>query len=66
MATTVVEKLHSEQDGSDRFHKLFRRYEARTRKGVADGYLFFNDDQIIEHTIKMALWHLKMEQEVKQ
>jgi hypothetical protein len=65
MATVAVESLY-DSDRLDRLYKLFRRYEARTWKGVENGHLFFNADQIIKHAGKMARWHLKMEEQERQ
>jgi hypothetical protein len=47
--------------GLDRLYKLFLRYEKRTRQGVEDGFLFFNEDQVVAHAGKMARWHLGTE-----
>jgi hypothetical protein len=67
MATAVVgkEKLQGKRDKQDlnRLYKLFRRYETRAIQGVKDGHLFFNQEQIIQHAGKMAMWHLKTEAE---
>lgn len=49
------------QVGLNRLYKLFLRYEERTRQGVADGFLFFNEDQVIQHAGKLAHWHLESE-----
>jgi hypothetical protein len=40
----------------ERFLKLYNKYKAKNEKGVLDGYLFFNKQQVIEEAVSMSLW----------
>jgi hypothetical protein len=59
----VQEKCGNTEGREARLYSLFLRYEKKAKKGVEQGHLFFNSQQIIQHASLMAKFHLENEQE---